>query len=232
MEILSSGLTLELCPGAFPLSTDSMALAWFAKLKRNSRVLDLGSGCGTLGLLLCGKRPDCHVVGVERQQADHEAALENIRRNGLDTRMESICADLGTVPSRFPAGSFSACISNPPYFSGGFASSRYPQARQEETCTLSSLLDAAAWALQWGGDFYLVHKPERLGEILSLAGQRKLECKRLCLVRHREGGSINLILLALRKGGKPGMAWEEIALYDKTDHPTPVYREIYSITES
>ena len=58
MEYLPNGFTLEIPAGAFPLSTDSMALAHFVKLKRGAAVLDLGSGSGTLGLLLCAQNPD------------------------------------------------------------------------------------------------------------------------------------------------------------------------------
>ena len=64
MEYLISNISIDLCPGAFPLSTDSMVLADFVRLPRNARVLDLGSGCGTLGLLLCGRYDSCHVTGV------------------------------------------------------------------------------------------------------------------------------------------------------------------------
>ena len=65
MEQLPNGYTLELSDGCFPLSTDSMLLAHFAKLPRYAQVLDLGSGCGTLGLLLCAGDPNCTVTGVE-----------------------------------------------------------------------------------------------------------------------------------------------------------------------
>ena len=65
MEYLPNGFTLNIPAGAFPLSTDSMALAHFVKLPRGSRVLDLGSGCGTLGLLLCAGDENCHVTGIE-----------------------------------------------------------------------------------------------------------------------------------------------------------------------
>ena len=65
MEYLPNGVTLEVPPGSFPLSTDSMALAHFVRLPRNARVLDLGSGCGTLGLLLCSVDSACRVTGVE-----------------------------------------------------------------------------------------------------------------------------------------------------------------------
>ena len=65
MEYLHNGYTLELCPGAFPLSTDSIALGGFVKLPRQAKVLDLGSGCGTLGLLLCANDPGFTVTGIE-----------------------------------------------------------------------------------------------------------------------------------------------------------------------
>ena len=93
MEQLPGGYTLNICDGAFPLSTDSIALADFVKLPRNANVLDLGSGCGSLGLLLCASDPCCTVTGIEISQAAHQAACDNIADNQL-TRLHSICADL------------------------------------------------------------------------------------------------------------------------------------------
>ena len=229
METLFNGFTLEIPPGGFPLSTDSMVLAHFIKLPRSARILDLGSGCGTLGVLLCAKDPDCTVTGFELTEHAHRAAQENIRANGLQSRMESICADLRQIPEVLPQGSFSLCVSNPPYFSGGPLSHRTPLARREDGCTLAELLKSAAWALKYGGDLYLVHRPERLGEIIALAAPFRLEAKRLGLLRHAEGQRPNLILLQLRKGGKPGLSWEEITLYDKSGIPTEEYRAIYHI---
>ena len=227
MEYLPNGFTLKIPAGSFPLSTDSMALAHFARLPRNARVLDLGSGCGTLGLLLCASHRNCHVTGIELDPAAHETALENILCNDLVSRMESICGDLRILSEKIPPGSFSAVISNPPYFSGGGVSRQLPEARQEITCTLSELIQAAARQLKFGGDFFLVHKPERLGEILSLGGQNRLEAKRLLLLRHREAGPISLILLQLRKGAKPGLNIEEAALFDKEGNPTAYHKAVY-----
>ena len=114
MEQLTNGFTLDTPPGTFPLSTDSMALSHFVKLPKNAAVLDLGSGCGTLGLLLCAGDPGCRVTGVELTETAHRAAQENIRRNNLQCRMESICADLRSIPRDFSPGSFHCCVSNPP----------------------------------------------------------------------------------------------------------------------
>ena len=227
MEHLPNGITLEIPPGTFPLSTDSMALAHFARLPKNARVLDLGSGCGTLGLLLCASDPHCRITGLELDPLAHQAALENIRRNHLSDRMESICADLRLLSGKLPPGSFSVCISNPPYFSGGPASEALPDARKENRCSLSDLMTAASRVLKYGGDFFLVHRPERMGEIISLAASHKLEAKRLLLLRHREAGPITLVLLQLRKGAKPGLKLEEAALFDSLGKPTPYHKSVY-----
>ena len=84
MEILSGKFTLTLAEGSFPLSTDSMVLADFVKLPRTARVLDLGSGCGTLGLLLCAKDDGCTVPGLDLTENAHLCALQNIRSTMLD----------------------------------------------------------------------------------------------------------------------------------------------------
>ena len=226
MEYIANHYTLDLTPG-FPLSTDSMVLADFVRLSNPAHVLDLGSGCGTLGLLLCARFVGCTVTGIELEEAAHTAALENIRRNGLEARLSSICADLRTMPVQ--PGSFQICVSNPPYFSGGAVHSRNPGARREDTCTPRELFAAAARALRWGGDFYLVHKPERLAQLAFEASSAGLEPKRLRLVRHRPDSPISLILLSCRRGGKPGLQIDELTLYHSDGTPTEDYRRIYHL---
>ena len=226
METLANGFTLDIPEGSFPLSTDSILLSDFAKLPPNARVLDLCSGCGTLGTLLCAKDPHCHVTGVELDESAHEAALENIQRNGLSPRMSSICADLRTFP--LTCG-FDCCISNPPYYTGGPASRATPSARRDDYCSLEELCAVAGKMLKFGGDFFLVHKPERLAEICALTTKYKMQPKRLRLIRHREDGDVSLILLSCRKGGKPGLIWEERCLFDHDGQPTDYYRTLYHL---
>ena len=229
MEQLPNGFTLSVPADAFPLSTDSMVLARFARLPRNAHVLDLGSGCGTLGLLLCASDPGCHVTGLEISAAAHAAAEENILSNGLQARMKSICADLRSVSSLPAPGSMDVCISNPPYFSGGPESVRNPAARREDHCTAEDLFAAAARSLKYGGDLFLVHRPERLGDLIARAASHGLEAKRLLLLRHRADGPIALIFLSFRKGGKPGLILEEQALHDTAGEATAFFREVYHI---
>ncbi|MBR5617566.1 MAG: methyltransferase [Oscillospiraceae bacterium] len=228
MEQLPNGYTLELAEGCFPLSTDSMLLAHFARLPRNAQVLDLGSGCGTLGLLLCAKDETCTVTGLEISEIAHRAAQENIRRNDLTSRMNSICADLRESFAA-SSGTFHCCVSNPPYFSGGPANLATPVARRDDCCSPAELFHTASRALRYGGDFFLVHKPEKLAQLIACGASVSLEAKNLTLIRHRDGGPIALILLQFRKGGKSGLQIHEQSLFDIHGKPTAYYRDVYHI---
>ena len=229
METLHNGFTLNIPEGTFPLSTDSILLCDFANLPRNARVLDLGSGCGTLGTLLCAKDSTCQVTGVEIDPIAHAAAENNIETNALQDRMDSICTDLRQIAQHLNAGSFDHCLSNPPYYTGGPASQATPTARRDDFCSLEELFAAAAKMLKYGGDFSLVHKPERLAEICAIAAKHKLEPKRLRLVRHHPQAEVSLILLSCRKGGKPGLLWEERTLFEEDGQPTDYYRTLYHL---
>ena len=143
--------------------------------------------------------------------------------------MTSQCADLRQLAPGM-TGHFSCCVSNPPYFAAGPASQTVPAAMREDHCSLAELCAAAGWALKYGGDFFLVHRPERLAELITAGAERKLEAKRLRLVRHKEGGNISLILLQFRKGGKPGLILEEASLFDNENNPTDFCRSVYHMT--
>ncbi len=227
MERLHNGFTLEIGTGCFPFSTDSIALAGFTRLPRQARVLDLGSGCGTLGLLLCARDTQCRITGIEIDEAAHQTALKNIRENGLESRLNSICGDLRHISTFLQTGSFSCCVSNPPYFTAGPQSRSTPLARREDTCSLEDLFKSAAWALKYGGDYFLVHKPERFAQICACASQNLLEPKRVCLLRHCPDTPPALVLVQCRKGAKPGLIWEERCLHNADGTPTDYYHTLY-----
>lgn len=228
MEHLHNGYVLDMPPGTFALSTDSVLLSDYVHLSSADRVLDLGSGCGTLGVLLCAKSSGCHITGIELDATAHDAALSNIARNQLQARMNSICADLRSVSSMLRAGSFDICVSNPPYFFGG-PSSRTPLARRNDCCSTLELFQAAAWALRFGGDFYMVQRPENLAQLCHAAVSCGLEPKHLRTVRHRPSSQISLILLHCKKGAKPGLSWDSLCLFTEQDAPTDEYKRIYHL---
>ena len=229
MEKLYNGFTLALSEGAFPLSTDSIALAGFVSLGKNASVLDLGSGCGTLGLMLCAQYGDCTITGIEINQKDHEAALQNALDNKIELRLNSICANVCNIPAMIPPGSFSVCISNPPYFTSGPSSKTAPTARRDDLLPMEQLFHSAAWSVRYGGDFYIVHKPERLAELIAYGSKHGLEAKLLQLLRHRIDSPVTLILIKFRKGGRPGLKWEEQYLFETTGAPSAYYKKLYHL---
>ena len=94
---------------------------------------------------------------------------------------------------------------------------------------MDALFAGAAWALRYGGDFYLVHRPERLAELCATATKYSLEPKVLRLLRHRADKEVTLVLVKCRKGGKPGLKWEEFALYDANGAQTDYYKQLYHL---
>lgn len=232
LEILwNGGPTLEQAPGVFPMGTDSILLAAFAQMGPRDRLLDLGTGTGILPLLLLYERPDATATAVERDARACDLARRNFLRNGLQMRADVLEGDLRDYRALLPAGSFDYAVSNPPYFAAGTgrtAGAGLEYARGDGKCTLAELCQAAAWAVRWGGKFSLVFRPERLCDLITVLRETGFEPKRLCPVHHRQGAPVNLILLEARRGGNPGLTWEQdLYLYESDGAETPQLRQIY-----
>lgn len=228
-ETLWNGVRLLQPEDQFRLGTDSVACAAFARFPKGASIADLGCGSGALALMLLASDPTCHVTGIELQEDAVKTAMENARINGVNFRV--LHGDLREIRTLLPAGSMDACIANPPYFppgSGQTAKGALGQARSEATCTLSQLTEAAAWLLPTGGRFALVHRPERLADLVWELRRQQLEPKRLQLVRHSINSPVSLVLLEARKGGKPGLRWEqELILHHPDGSPTAQADAIY-----
>ena len=232
IEQLWGGLCMRWSEAQFRLSTDSMLLADFCRLAPQSAVCDLGCGCGSLSLLLCGKYPLLRVTGVELQPQAAALAEENAAQDGLDGRFSVIRGDLCEHRTLLAHGSFDAVVSNPPYYPVGSgkcaASPALAAARTELTCSLGELCTCAAWLLRSGGRFFLVHKPERLADLMVSLRENRLEPKRLRLVRHRAGGPVSLVLLEARLDGRPGLVFEpDLALFDENGAESEDHKRIY-----
>ena len=231
-ELLYNKYRMELSDTQFRLSTDTMVLADFARISPRSRVLDLGCGCGALGLLLLGGDESLDVTGLELQAEAAQTAEKNAVQNGLGERLHILNGDLRNYRALLRNGQFDAVISNPPYYPAGAGkvcqAPALAAARTELFCTPDDLCRCAAWALRWGGSFFLVHKPERLVDLFCSLRQTGLEPKRLQYVRHRPDRPVSLVLIEARLGGKSGLKTEPDLLLSKPDgSPTEAYDRIY-----
>lgn len=219
--------------GAFPLGTDSVLLADFARGSgRIRRLADLGCGGGVLTVLLLQKFQDAEAFGVELQPSAAEQCRANLALNGLSDYAEIITGDLRDRSCLPEAGSFDLVVSNPPYFpaGSGYAApeARRAAARDERSCTLMDVCSAAAYLTRWGGTFAVVHRPERLSELCCALTETGFEPKRLRLVTPRSDAAPSLILLEARRGGKPGLTFEApLVLYDADGSDSAESRRIY-----
>ena len=233
-ELLSNGMRIAHAGGAFALSTDSVLLADFCGPVHAENIVDLGCGGCSLGVLLCAYHEACRVTGVEIQSAACEIARENVRVNALDDRLQVVCADL----REYAAGKhpkFDMAISNPPYFpvQGGAIARDEAQAiaRTELCCSFDELCLAVSRLLNYGGRFCLVHRPERLAELLSTLRSHRLEPKRLRCVRNDARSDVCLVLIEARLGAGIGLNIEQDLILSNPDGtPTGEYRRIYHIS--
>lgn len=231
----------SLCPGGYRFvyddelfrpGTDTFLLSSLPRLKPGLRVCDLGCGAGLLGLLLLQRQAALTVTGVDIQEAAVRLAEKAATENRLMDRLTFRQADLREVRSHFSTGSFDLVVCNPPYYPPG--SGRLAEgdalrtARAEVSCTLEDVCAAASYLLRWGGSFCLVHKPERLADLLCTLRAAAMEPKRLRFIHQTAGAAPALLLLEGRRGGKPGLTVEApLILQNAGGSPTAELDAIY-----
>ena len=208
----------------FPPTTDSFALGYFARPRRGDAVCDLGCGVGLLGTLLLAREPSLRLFNVEQNGEALALARRSFEENGWEAEFRQ--GDLRDVSVLPPAGSMDGVICNPPYFPSGSGKSAggtaRREAREEASCTLSDVLAAAQRVLRWGGLLFLVHRPERLTDLLSGLRERETEPKRLRFVVHAAASAPSLVLIEARRGGRPGLAIEPLLIVG-----SPEWEQVY-----
>lgn len=216
----------------FRLSTDSVLLADFAPCAAARRGIDLGCASGAVALLLLTKSARLHMTGLEIVPEAAAIARENMERNALSDRAQIVEGDIREHRRLFPPGRFDFVVCNPPYYPVGRGAvsddARRAAARGETQCSLEDVCEAAAFLCRTGGSVCLVHKPERLSELMCTMTAQGIEPKRLRLVCHRAGRAPSLVLLEGRRGGRPGLKIEpELILTNPDGTESEETRKIY-----
>ena len=197
----------------FCFGTDSVLLANFAKAKKGDTVVDLCSGNGIIPVLMTAKVKAEKFYGLELQNPSFELLQENIKLNNLEDKLEAIHADIKDVLSYFKSGSVDVITCNPPYMTAD-AGFKNPDgtlaiARHEIKTNLKGVIDAAASILKFGGHFFMVHRADRLCDIISFMREKNIEPKRVAFVHPSPEREPKLILVEGIYGAKPSLKIEK-----------------------
>ena len=204
-EIGFGGFKLMQDTDAFCYGVDAVLLSDFAKALKTDEVLDMCCGNGAVSLIIEALYSPQKITGLEVQKDAAELAEKNVQLNGLAEKCRIVCGDAKDVEKIFAPGSISLVVCNPPYFEAGrgepsdAGSKRL--ARHESTAGLEDFIKAAAYVLKKGGRLCLVHRPERLADIMTFARQQGMEPKLMRMVVPHKGEAPNLVLLQFVKGG-------------------------------
>ncbi|MFP7480160.1 tRNA1(Val) (adenine(37)-N6)-methyltransferase [Terribacillus saccharophilus] len=197
-------------PTVFAFSLDAVLLANFASIPiAKGRIMDLCSGNAVIPLLL-SKRTKAQITGVEIQERLYDMAERNVALNGLGDQVKMIHGDLKEMPAMFGNGPFDAITCNPPYFKTPGKNEQNLNehltiARHEIMCTLDDVILACRKLVKPGGKVSLVHRPDRLLDIVTSMREQKIEPKRMQLVYPKPGKEANILLIEGVRDGNPGL---------------------------
>lgn len=217
--------------------TDAILLAHFSAARPLDSVVDLGTGCGIIPLLLFRNGLKSMVYGVDISTE----ACALAKKTAEELSIDNFCVvegNLTDIKGKVPFGTHKLVTCNPPYKAPNAgiknSDSVVSVARHETECTLEDIVSVSSKLLQTSGRLCMCHRPERLSELMGLMSRYGLEPKRLRLVCQRKGEEPWLVLLEGRKGGKTGLRIaptlyieENGALSDEMIEIYGAYKEAY-----
>lgn len=208
-DLQLNGIKIIQNPSLFCFGTDAVLLADYASksIKKGAKVLDLCSGNGIIPLLLSQKSSASKIVGLEIQECNTTLAKRSVSMNNLDSQIEIICGDLKESESLFRSSFFNNITCNPPYkeAGGGLINKSDPitLARHEILCNLEDIVRVSSIILAPYGKLCMIHRPERLADIICLMRKYKIEPKRLRFVHPSINKTATMILIEGAYLGKP-----------------------------
>lgn len=194
----------------FNFSLDSVLLPNFVTLNKNTaKILDIGCGNAPIPLILSTKT-SAKIIGVEIQKDVYELALKTVKMNDLEKQIEIINDDINNIYTCFETESFDTVVCNPPYFkvatTPNLNTIEYKTiARHEIKLNLEQIINIAKKVLKNNGNIAMVHRPERLSDIITIMRKNNIEPKRIRFVYPKETKEANILLIEGVKNGRPGL---------------------------
>lgn len=208
-DLLIDDLKLIQNPDYFCFSLDAVLLANFASPKKNSKVLDIGTGSGIISHLMQAKYQVEKIYGIDIQAELIDMAKRSAKYNNIEDKLEFINANIKNGLEVFERESFDYIISNPPYMKASSGKinleDKVAIARHEIECDLEDIIKMSSQLLKYRGKVAYVYRTQRLAELLSLMDKYNLAAKRLRLIHSQIDKEAKLFLVEGVKGGGVGL---------------------------
>ncbi|MBU3100799.1 MULTISPECIES: tRNA1(Val) (adenine(37)-N6)-methyltransferase [Clostridium] len=197
---------------AFRFGVDAVLLANFVKVRKNAKVVDLCTGTGIIPFILAGKTTASNIIGVEIQEEFVDMANRSIEYNNLEDKIKFINGDLKDIELIKTLDKVDIVTVNPPYKlqNSGLISlnDKDAIARHEICCTLEDVIIACRILLKDNGRLYMVHRPDRLADILCTMRKHRIEPKRIRMVHPSVDKAPNIVLIEGQRDGGAFLKWD------------------------
>ncbi len=207
-DLLINGYKIYQDDELYHFTSDAVLLSKFARVKKNDIVADFCSGSGIVGIHLYALNPEIKSVTLfEMQKPLYELSLKSIECNGLLDKFSAKNCKLQDIPNSFNE-QFSLITVNPPYMKDDGALTDENECisvcKRERTLKLDELIKAVSRCLKFGGRVNLVHRADRLADVVYELKKHNLEPKKLQFVCS-SNKTPYLFLMEAVKGGKSGL---------------------------
>lgn len=233
-QLFSQNIQIIQSASVFAFSLDAVLLAHFAKAPKGGRghTVDLCAGNGAIGLFYSQKSIG-NITEVELQPRLADMATRSIMLNNLETRINVLNIDLADTLSYIKSGTVETVLCNPPYFLSSETSQKNPNehlaiARHEITTNLDTVCQVSSRLLKDNGKLFMVHRPDRLVDVLLAMQAVRLAPKRIQFVHPKVGKEANIVLIEAIKNGKSGgvRVLDPLTVYDIDGHYTPMIKQV------
>lgn len=230
-DLQLNGLMLIQKKDGFKFGVDAVLLSDFANVKKKHKVIDLCTGTGIIPFLLYGKYNPHSIKGIEIQEDMIEMANRSVKLNEINN-IEFIHSDLKDIRFLKTLEKADVVTVNPPYklSNAGIVnpSDKLSIARHEILCNLENVIEASRVLLKDNGRLFMVHRPERLADIITLMRKYKIEPKRIRMVHPNKNKAPNIVLVEGQRDGGAFLKWDNpIYVYNEDGSYSDQINEIY-----
>ena len=211
--------------GGYRFSIDAVVLAHHAVPFAGEKVLDIGTGCGIIPLILAYRQPQFTIFGIEVQTELAELAIANVKENQLEDRITIFSKDMKLLTPAMTAGPVDLVVCNPPFRRQGSGrinpDAQRAVARHEIKANLADIIQTSHRMLRKAGRLILIHSAGRLTDILSRMRIDGIEPKFIRMIHSRQDAEATLIIIGGVKGGRPDLKIAPpLIIYDKKNDYT------------